>query len=43
MASRATAVDARIGVHRGLAVLVPEELSDGLKGPWLGVKQNFRA
>jgi hypothetical protein len=43
MASRATAVDAGIGVHRGLAVLVPEELPDRLESPRLRVKQNFRA
>ena len=43
MASRATAVDAGICVDCGLAVLVPEELSDGLESPWLGIKQNSRA
>ena len=43
MTSRATAVDAGIGIDCGLVVLVPEELSDGLESSWLGVKQNFRA
>jgi hypothetical protein len=43
MTSRATAVDACIGVDGGLVVFVPKELSDGLESSRLGVKQNFRA
>ena len=43
MTSRATAVDAGIGIHGGLLVLVPEELSDGFESSRLGIKQNFCA